>query len=739
VSEAGKSESLVGLVQAGRLDELEKRWQAEAAQSASAKPEMVAALDALLSLGQGSVAEILAAGWLEAQTARPGDWTDAVAGGVLQIAREVLSRIDSADFRKTAEALYRRAFARVPHVEGALKASGLVPAGAEARKVHPKKALRLLDTVLNLTPGAFLVRRGEDRAAETVSIDAGTGVVTVKSPRGAEAVSPGDAADFWEPVGPEDFRVLEQLRPARLAELAKADPGAVALSFLQSRGGRTDSGQLKKVLCPRHISASDYDGWWTRARNALRRDPNVRLEGRNPVLMVYDAAGRTPAQEVQAAFAAAAALEAKWEIACRFARDAAARKDAADAALAEKLRGTVVDQLAGRLARSGDDLASALLMDRVQAESGGPAAGCAVKLLRAAADPVALITALASDSAWGPALEALAQALPDKRDELLLRLLPAAPAAVADAAAEKLLAAGARDRVQELINRIFHRPTDSVPGLVWLWKGPAVADRLDMPAPVNLLTRMLQTLDALAAQDSRSEAVKDAKNLLKSALAARDAEKFSRVLEALDAGLALVVRRQVERCDALGPALRDDLIGKLRTSFPAMFRVAKVVPWEDPNVIWTTEAGLARRKAEYDDLVNVKIPANVRAIGAAREHGDLRENADYQAAMEERDLLRARQAEIQRDLQSARVLAPEDVPLDKVGIGSRVTLRNLGDGVGHQVTLLGPWDTDPERHIYAYKVPMYKPLLGARPGDTVELSLFGNRAVFRIEKTERGV
>jgi transcription elongation GreA/GreB family factor len=293
--------------------------------------------------------------------------------------------------------------------------------------------------------------------------------------------------------------------------------------------------------------------------------------------------------------------------------------------------------------------------------------------------------------------------------------------------------------VQELTARIFNRATEHVPGLVWLWKGPAAADTLELPDRVNLLTKMLQTLDALSARDSRSEALKNAKNLMKAAISARDAAGFRGVIKGIDDNLAAVIRRQVERCEALGPALRDDLVGILRNEFPNMFRVAKIVPWEDPGVIWTTEAGLIKRKAEYDDLVNVKMPANARAIGAAREHGDLRENADYQAAMEERDLLRARQAEIQRDLQAARVLTHEDVPADRVGIGSRVTLRNLSDNAVHEVTLLGPWDTDPERKIYAYKVPMYKPLLGLKPGDSVELSLFGNKANYRIEKTDRGV
>jgi hypothetical protein len=438
VSEAvNPSNSLVSLVQAGRLDDLEKRWQSELPGAGTARPDMLAALEALIQVGQAQVAELLAGSWLEHRSGKvTGDDDPAGLRGALQIARELLLRVDSADFRKTADSLYRRVHRAVPHIDGALKASGLVAASAEARKVHPKKAVRLLDTVLGLAPGQYVVRRGEDRAAEVVSIDPATAEVTVKSARGSETVNPGDIADSWEAVGGEDFRVLEQLRPARLAELAKADPGAVALSLLRARGGKTDSNHVRKVMSPKHVSAADYDGWWTRARNVLKRDPNVRMEGRSPVSMVYDPSGRNPTQDVQAAFAAAAVPRAKWDVAARFARDAAARKQPAEMESARSMQGTVADQLAARLARSPNDLDSALLMDEVQAALGGASPGCAVKMLKSASDPAALITALESDSSWLPAVAALEAALPEKREENLLRLLPAAPPAVADAIAE---------------------------------------------------------------------------------------------------------------------------------------------------------------------------------------------------------------------------------------------------------------------------------------------------------------
>ncbi|MGB9624918.1 MAG: GreA/GreB family elongation factor, partial [Phycisphaerae bacterium] len=155
--------------------------------------------------------------------------------------------------------------------------------------------------------------------------------------------------------------------------------------------------------------------------------------------------------------------------------------------------------------------------------------------------------------------------------------------------------------------------------------------------------------------------------------------------------------------------------------------------------IYTTEKGRAKAEEELNHIVNVKIPENARAIGAAAAHGDLSENSEYKFALEERDLLRARVANIQNDLARARLIEPYIVPRDRVGVGSRVTVRSLDGQVVREMIFLGPWDADIDRHIYNYNAPMSRRMMGLQVGETVELNLDGTDREYRIESIASAV
>jgi transcription elongation factor GreA len=150
-------------------------------------------------------------------------------------------------------------------------------------------------------------------------------------------------------------------------------------------------------------------------------------------------------------------------------------------------------------------------------------------------------------------------------------------------------------------------------------------------------------------------------------------------------------------------------------------------------VLYVTEGGLKAKEAEIRELVNVKMKENATAIGRAAERGDLSENSEYRFALEERDLLRARLAQMNQQREVARVLTPDEVPTDHVGIGSRVTLRHNQTGQVREVRVLSPWEADAEKNILNYKAPLAQSLMGARCGDTVELTFTGAPGIYTVE------
>ena len=140
----------------------------------------------------------------------------------------------------------------------------------------------------------------------------------------------------------------------------------------------------------------------------------------------------------------------------------------------------------------------------------------------------------------------------------------------------------------------------------------------------------------------------------------------------------------------------------------------------DDNVVLVSQDGLNKRKDYLYKLINVEMPANSKEIGEAQEKGDLRENAEYKAALERQSQLQAEISLIDSELKKASLLHPEDVRVDVVSIGSKVELGDK-DGNAVQYTILGPWEADADNHIISYLSPLGRSLIGKKPGESATI------------------
>src|SRR5438045_9614752 len=108
---------------------------------------------------------------------------------------------------------------------------------------------------------------------------------------------------------------------------------------------------------------------------------------------------------------------------------------------------------------------------------------------------------------------------------------------------------------------------------------------------------------------------------------------------------------------------------------------------------------LERRKDEYNELVQKKIPANSKEIAIARSYGDLRENHEYKAAKEMQKILMRRKSELESQLVRARGTDFSNVRTDVVSIGTHVRILDLESGNGEEYTILGAWDSIPDKQV----------------------------------------
>ena len=144
-----------------------------------------------------------------------------------------------------------------------------------------------------------------------------------------------------------------------------------------------------------------------------------------------------------------------------------------------------------------------------------------------------------------------------------------------------------------------------------------------------------------------------------------------------------------------------------------------------------------QKLGDLDELTKVKIPENSLAIEAAREHGDLRENAEYHMAKDEQKFLLARQSELQADIMRAKPTDFSDAPTDSIGIGSIVELEDQSDSKSQTYTVLGAWDSDPENNVLSYLTPLGQMLLGKKISDIVETDVAGNIQTWKIKGLSR--
>ncbi len=147
------------------------------------------------------------------------------------------------------------------------------------------------------------------------------------------------------------------------------------------------------------------------------------------------------------------------------------------------------------------------------------------------------------------------------------------------------------------------------------------------------------------------------------------------------------------------------------------------------DVILVSPMALEKRRAYLDHLINVEMPSNSRDIGEAQEKGDLRENAEYKAAMEKQSQLQAEIKNVSEEIKKARALRKDEIRDDVVSIGVRVELKNQS-GEDLAYTILGPWDADTEKMIISYASPLAQALIGKKAGEEAKLE---DGQTFKIE------
>ncbi|HVM33343.1 MAG TPA: transcription elongation factor GreA [bacterium] len=139
-------------------------------------------------------------------------------------------------------------------------------------------------------------------------------------------------------------------------------------------------------------------------------------------------------------------------------------------------------------------------------------------------------------------------------------------------------------------------------------------------------------------------------------------------------------------------------------------------------------------QTELIQLKTVRRPQVAKALEEARAHGDLKENAEYDAAKQEQALLEARIREIEDKLARARILEDENITGEHVSIGCVVTVKDLKSKEEEVYTLVGEEEADFAKGKISIRTPIAKGLIGKKVGEQVEIPVPAGVLKYQILK-----
>ena len=150
-----------------------------------------------------------------------------------------------------------------------------------------------------------------------------------------------------------------------------------------------------------------------------------------------------------------------------------------------------------------------------------------------------------------------------------------------------------------------------------------------------------------------------------------------------------------------------------------------------------TSKGFGRLKEELHLLKTQERPAVIQAIAEARAHGDLSENAEYDAAKEAQGLLEMKIAKLEETLSNARIIDESQLDDSKVLVLSKVKIKNRVNGLEMTYTLVADGEADLASGKISVNSPIGKGLLGKSVGDVAEIQVPNGTMKFDVLEISR--
>lgn len=567
-----------------------------------------------------------------------------------------------------------------------------------------------------LAPGSFCVHKSFG-AGKVLDWDLPTKRVTIdfeKSPGQDMELQFAIQKTDW--IDADDFRAkrIEQLEELR--KLSKEDPVSMIVHLLESHGGSLTGDAIERELSGAVVPEAGFKKWWDSAKKALRESRLAVVPQKRTEAIVLRDTNQSPAEALVADFEAARDIKGMIKALEAIAADIGAFEN--DTAALERLLKDI-DEGARKAARVQLGQALQLVAARDEVIGSGKTLEldpAAVRLsdLLASAD----VTKLADEAGGLPSARqrAVYEAFPAAfGEEWVGKIVEVFDRVGARGVTEIARILQEREETPSLINHLrsaIARRSLGADALIWVCRERKASSEEVFCGDVGASILNLLENDHLSDGPRKTSRLQsllgDDKNLLKD------------LVGTMDANEARNFARRLLDCPVFGDLERKSLMARVIKARP---ETAELVSGEnrrrEDNLLVSWES-LERKKNELDEIIRVRIPQNTKDISIARSYGDLRENFEYKSAKDLQKYLSHRKGELERDIGRARGTDFKGSDASKVNIGTIVSLLDA-DGNESEVTVLGAWDSDPEKKIVSYLSEVGKALVGCGPDDEVSV------------------
>src|SRR3954468_10693701 len=534
------------------------------------------------------------------------------------------------------------------------------------------------------------------------------------------------AAESLKPISKDHILARKASDLESLRQMAATSHLELVKLVLNSFGGKATVDQIQGVLVP-DVIRDDWKKWWEAAKRELKKDGHFQVPLKKTEPIVYQVKEVSLQDRLLEDFRAAKGLKARIAVASELLKNAhdLANKEAA----AQEVLAAINSEIPSyQRTQPAVALEAVFVRDDIRQMANLPAAEGEPEASAIWSQELKLGPLMEQLPAakHRRALESFKAANPEKWIDVLRSTMNYVPAKLAREFAAILIHEGKFDALKETLARLISQHTANSELLLWLAK-----DRSDSFADIlgpEVFRAMLTSMERDQFNEKRSNRLRD--------FILDDQQLLVELIGSAD----LEVIKDLTRALQLSPCFDDmdkrSLLARIVKSYPAIQSLISGEQTKQESFLLVSWESLERRKDEYHELNQIKIPANRKEIAIARSYGDLRENHEYKAAKEMQKLLMRRKGELENQLVRARGTDFANPRTDVVSMGTVVQSVDLETNASEHFTILGAWDSNPEKGIVSYLSPVAQSLLGKKVGDEVEFEVHGVHHRHRIEAIE---